>query len=75
VVLGARQPRSYIGRMVIAEMVKEFTRLDALIVQAHKIIGASPLMHRLNMDIFGESFNTSNEVLKDLLRLIQDVAH
>jgi len=37
--------------MVIVEMVKEITGLDALIAQAHKIIHTFSLMHCINLDI------------------------
>lgn len=37
--------------MVIVEMVKEITRLDALITQVQKIIYMFPLMYCIDLDI------------------------
>ena len=46
-----RYPDAHILFMVIVEMVKEITGLDALIIQVDKVLHTFPLMHCLNFDI------------------------
>lgn len=53
--------------MVIVEMVKEITRLNALITQVHKIIYTFSLMYCINLDVIRRFFNHREELLKHLM--------
>ena len=58
--------------MVIMEMVKEFTGEEAFTVHPHEV------ERRLDVftpDVVGEAFDDGEELLKNVLRFIQDFAH
>jgi len=61
--------------MVIMEMVKEFTSGEALTIQSHRKLNSSPLMHWIDPNFIGLAFNNSEELLKDVMRFIQDFAY
>ena len=55
--------------MVIMEMVKEFTSAEALTAQPYNVV------RWLDQDVVGEAFDDGEELLKNVLRFIQDFAH
>lgn len=61
--------------MVIAEMVKERTRLDALIIQVYKVILTLSSMHGLDTQLLGQLFNQREEMLKRLMRFSENLLH
>ncbi len=68
----ARQPGAYVWLMVIMEMVKEFTGEEAFIVHPHEV---ERWLDMFNPDVVGEAFDDGQELLKNLMRFIQDFAH
>ena len=61
--------------MVIIEMVKEFTSGEAFIAYAHQMKNFSSLVHLIDSGILREAFNDGEELLKYLMRFIQDFTH
>src|SRR3954463_11832062 len=65
----SRQPSAQIWLMVIMKMVKEFSGGEALIVQPYKmVLGIDP-------NFIGQTFKDGQELLKHLMRFIQNLAH
>ena len=67
-----RQPGAHILFVVVVEMVKNITRLDAPIVHAHKIIPVFSLTHNIDTNILREFFHRCEEPLKHVTRFLQD---
>ena len=55
--------------MLVMEMGKEFTRAKGLTFQPRKVVGG------IAQDIIGQACNGGEELLKYLMRFIQDFAH
>ncbi len=58
--------------MVIMEMVKELTGEEAFTVHPHEV---ERRLDVFNPDVVGEAFDDGEELLKNVLRFIQDFAH
>jgi hypothetical protein len=74
ILIRARQPGAYVWLMVILKMIKEFTNQEALIIYPDQIKNSVPLLDLLDADICGQRFNDGEDLLKLLLRFIQDFA-
>ena len=68
----ARQPGAYVWLMVIMEMVKELTGEEAFTVHPHEV---ERRLDVFNPDVVGKAFDDGEELLKNVLRFIQDFAH